>query len=79
MHTAGIAIIAVAVAASIACYLSGTRELYVLRGPSIRITLSKPGSALDENYAAVSVRLQAALVVLFLLGLGMLLLARVAK
>jgi len=70
---------ATAVAASIACFLTGTRELHVLRGPTLRLTLSRPDAALNDNYAVVSLRVQAVLFVAFLIGLGPFALAGVSK
>jgi len=75
----GILIMAIAAATSIACYLSGVRALHVLRGRSLRITLSPPESALDGNYAVVSVPVQVLLLVLFVIGLSVFLLAGPAK
>jgi hypothetical protein len=46
-----------AVAAYIGCRMRGVRELYVLRGPSLQVTLSRPVATLDSNYAVVTVRL----------------------
>jgi len=66
----GITIMATAAAASLLCFLSGFREFYVLRGPSLRITLSRPDGALDDSYVVYTVSVQPVLAVVFALGLG---------
>jgi len=71
----GIMIMGTAAATSIVCFLSGFREFYVLRGPSLRITLSRPDGALNDSYVVYSVSVQAVLAVFFALGLGMFLFA----
>ena len=66
----GITIMATAAVTSLACLLSGFREFYVLRGPSLRVTLSRPDGALNDNYVVYTVSVQAVLAVVFALGLG---------
>lgn len=79
MQLTGILIMATAVATSIACFLTGTRELHIMRGQSLRLTLSRPDAALNDNYAVVSLRVQAVLFVAFLIGLGLFAIAVASK
>jgi len=66
----GILIMVTAVGTSIACLLMGVRRIHIMRGRTLRVSFSPPDAALNDNYAVVSVPVQAVLVVLFVLGLG---------
>ena len=69
MRTTGIVIMVFAIAASAFSYLVGARHLYLLRGRRVRLTFARPESAIDDNYAVVSMPILAPLTVLFVLGL----------
>ena len=71
MHIAGIALMVLAIAAFAASRFLGVRELYVLRGASLQVRLSRPVSSLDTNCAVFSVRVQWVLLAAFLVGLAL--------
>ena len=69
MQIAGIALMVLVIAGFAVCRLLGVRELYVLRGASLQVRLSRPVSALDTNYTVITVRVQWILLAAFLVGL----------
>jgi hypothetical protein len=65
----GIVIMVLAVAAFIACRVMGVHEVRVLRGASVQVKFSRSASALDDNYAILTVRVRSVLLAAFLVGL----------
>jgi hypothetical protein len=75
MYIVGAVIMILAVVGYVGCHFAGIRELYLLRGASLQMTLSRPAAALDSNYAVLAVSLLWLWGAAFLVGLVLLLAA----
>jgi hypothetical protein len=64
-----------AVLGYVGCRIAGVHELYLLRGPSLHVSFSRPAAALDANYAVLAVRLLWLWLAAFFVGLVLFLVA----
>ena len=78
MRELGLLIMVSAALAYIGCRIAGVRNLYVLRGRTVRVTASLPATALDSNYAVLTVRLLWLWLAAFLVGFVVFVASRVA-
>jgi hypothetical protein len=78
MRELGVLIMVTAALAYIGCRIAGVRDLYVLRGRTVRVTTSLPAAGLDSNYAVLTVRVLWLWVAAFLVGFVVSIASRIA-
>ena len=78
MRDLGALIMIAAALAYIGCRIAGVRELYILRGRTVRVTSSLPEAGLDSNYAVLTVRVLWVWVAAFLVGFVVFIASRAA-